>query len=212
MTIGTIDRSTCRTISDKAEAALQTLATELGMTLSRETARYGSDFATVKFTFKVNAASGVAKTASRDAALLGLPDDIVGRKFVAGNTTYTVTDLKLRRPKFPVSGEGPHGGRYKFTVEQVLRGLLVNATTEKFKAGSFDATVVTRRTESAIMSDILDAYVGLSPENLTCDGEASAAHVRRTRTALNKTLKGLFAEIVREVSEDEAYKFARKAA
>ena len=122
--IDRIDRSACRVITDKAEAALKVLADELGMTLSRETSRYGTDTVTVKMTFKVVGSNGVSKVDTSAATALGLPSDVIGRRFVAGRTTYTVTGINLRRPKYPVSGTGPKGGRYKFTTAQVQGGLV----------------------------------------------------------------------------------------
>jgi|APSaa5957512622_1039677.scaffolds.fasta_scaffold01315_12 hypothetical protein len=124
MSITRIDRPTCKTISDKAEQALKVLADELGMTLTREAGRFSADSLTVKMTFKVVGSNGVSKVDTSAATALGLPSDVIGRRFVAGRTTYTVTGINLRRPKYPVSGTGPKGGRYKFTTAQVQGGLV----------------------------------------------------------------------------------------
>ena len=75
-----------------------------------------------------------------------------------------------------------------------------------FLRGMGQPAVPRTRTEAAIMSDILGAYCELSPENLTCDGELSGAHVRRRAAALRARLQLLFREVGRTVSEDEAYK------
>ena len=61
---------------------------------------------------------------ARTARLLGLPEDIVGKRFISRNRLFTVTDLVTRRPKYPVSASGPQGGRYKFSAAAVLRGLV----------------------------------------------------------------------------------------
>ncbi len=61
--------------------------------------------------------------------------------------------------------------------------------------------------DNLILSAILGCYVELSPENLWCDGEASASHVSRTRTELNRKLKGLYLALGREVSESEIYEW-----
>lgn len=63
------------------------------------------------------------------------------------------------------------------------------------------------RTEAAIRKDILGVYCSLSPENLHCDGEISAAAARRKAEALRKQLQALFTELGRPVSESEAYGF-----
>lgn len=62
-----------------------------------------------------------------------------------------------------------------------------------------------RRPESTILREILGVYAALSPENLTCDGEASREWVVRRRTSLNRTLRALEAELGRKVSETEAW-------
>jgi hypothetical protein len=71
--------------------------------------------------------------------------------------------------------------------------------------GAIPAAAPAKRDDAAIMSDILDCYCGLSPENLSCDGEASPEHVRRRGAELNRKLLSLFNEIGRPVSESEAY-------
>jgi hypothetical protein len=58
-----------------------------------------------------------------------------------------------------------------------------------------------------IMRSILGIYAALSPEWLTCDGEASAAHVRARSRALNAKLEHLFRALGRRVSEIEAYEW-----
>lgn len=61
------------------------------------------------------------------------------------------------------------------------------------------------RTESAIMVDIAAVYNQLSPENLFADGEIPY-HVGIARSKILKAkLEGLFLEIGRRVSEDEAF-------
>lgn len=58
---------------------------------------------------------------------------------------------------------------------------------------------------------ILEAIVGvhnhLSPENLSCDGEASLSHIRRMQSELGRKLRGLQAALGREVDEGEAYEW-----
>lgn len=49
----------------------------------------------------------------------------VGTRFKVGNTLYTVTGHKPNRPKFTFTARGPQNGRYKFTTDQVINGLLM---------------------------------------------------------------------------------------
>ena len=46
----------------------------------------------------------------------------------------------------------------------------------------------------------------LSPENLCCDGEISAAQARRKAKVLNRQWKELEGEVGRKVSEDEVWR------
>ena len=61
-----------------------------------------------------------------------------------------------------------------------------------------------------IMQAILSVYASLSPENLSCDGEASLAWMRARRSQLNTKLVALFKAMGREVGEEEAYGWAAK--
>ncbi len=68
-----------------------------------------------------------------------------------------------------------------------------------------DSEPAPKRTEAEILKDIANCYSGLSPENLTGDGEYPAHVVARKRADLNRCLLGLLNEIGRPVSESEAY-------
>lgn len=60
-----------------------------------------------------------------------------------------------------------------------------------------------------IMEAILGCYGGLSPENLTCDGEASATWVRQQSTKLRNQLNHLQNALGFNVCESDAYDWAR---
>lgn len=70
--------------------------------------------------------------------------------------------------------------------------------------------VQAKRSEAEIMEAILGAYCGLSPENLSCDGEASRAHIQRRSRELHTQLEDCFRELGRRVSENEAYDWSNK--
>lgn len=59
--------------------------------------------------------------------------------------------------------------------------------------------------ENLILEAILSCYSGLSPENLSADGEASMTHIRTTRARLERQLRGLQSAYGRHVDEAEAY-------
>ena len=62
--------------------------------------------------------------------------------------------------------------------------------------------------DSHIMQAILAIYAALSPENLSCDGEAPRGWVRRRSAQLHAKLSALFKALGREVAEHEAYEWA----
>lgn len=70
---------------------------------------------------------------------------------------------------------------------------------------SVSVPVKPTRPEVEIMRDILRVYGGLSPENLSCDGELSSTQIRRRAANLRSRLRELEQEFGRKVSEEEAY-------
>jgi hypothetical protein len=58
--------------------------------------------------------------------------------------------------------------------------------------------------EQFIIRAIYHTYSELSPENLSCDGEISHSQVRARYASLQRRLKGLFAALGREVTEEQA--------
>lgn len=63
----------------------------------------------------------------------------------------------------------------------------------------------TTRTETMILRDITEAYFGLEPEVLYCDGERSRSEAQRVAARLRRQLRECFKELGREVSESEAW-------
>lgn len=64
------------------------------------------------------------------------------------------------------------------------------------------------RSEDEIMEGFLDAYIGLSPENLSGDGELPRSSVQRKYRELQLELRALTKEFGRFVTETEAYDWA----
>jgi hypothetical protein len=61
--------------------------------------------------------------------------------------------------------------------------------------------------DNGFLELILGIYNGLSPENLTADGELPYSVVNQKRAKYNRQLRGLFMALGREVTEDEAYEW-----
>ena len=66
---------------------------------------------------------------------------------------------------------------------------------------------VTPERKHQIMMAIGNIYSALSPENLTCDGEASNEHVVNTSRKLFSELATLEEELGRKVDETEANRY-----
>jgi hypothetical protein len=70
-------------------------------------------------------------------------------------------------------------------------------------------TPVASRDYDTIVSEVGGCYAGLSPENLTCDGEASRSHVRAAAARLNRAIKALSKEAGRNITEADTWKAYR---
>ena len=112
-----------------------------------------------------------------------------------GVEAVTYDGYNSRRPKYPVSFTNSKGQRRKGSLTIVVRNEEPAKPQEKQV-----------RTERQMMDEIRNAYCALSPENLTCDGEASRTQVARRRASLNRRLRELFTELGRDLSETEAYR------
>lgn len=66
------------------------------------------------------------------------------------------------------------------------------------------------RSKDEIMENFLDLACALSPENLSCDGEASSEQIESTLKSLNKTWAKLEDEIGYKVTEEDAWDFHRQ--
>lgn len=131
---------------------------------------------------------------ARKAVSLGLPADCFGKTVTLQGRSVKIVGIETRRPAYPVSVEGPQGGRYKVTVAMVLAAL----------GTSTPAAPRAKRSSDEIMRDIMGVYCGLSPENLFMDGEISHSQGMRRAVGIRSRMRDLFQEIGRSVSETEA--------
>jgi len=53
----------------------------------------------------------------------GFAEDDYGKTFTTNGRTFTIAGLKPKNTKYPIIGTGPEGGRYKFPIAAVRRGL-----------------------------------------------------------------------------------------
>lgn len=74
----------------------------------------------------------------------------------------------------------------------------------KLKFNEFDTV------KNTILDAILQLYCNLSPENISCDGEAPMSVVRQRSMQYNTQLKHLFNALGQNVSETEIYEWDRE--
>ena len=116
--------------------------------------------------------------------------------------------LKPRRPKFPISVERVKDGRAFKMTESTVR----NATICQPGTGRRAAHAAQKA--EGLTPEIKEGFVGLacqlSPENLSCDGEASLSDVRRRRESIMQQWRNLENRAGRKVSENEAWGFQER--
>ncbi len=76
---------------------------------------------------------------------------------------------------------------------------------EKGVGKTFTPQPATSRSDAEIIAELQGIECGLSPENLSCDGEASRSHIMRTYRRLNRRKAECIKELGREPSFDELW-------
>lgn len=68
-----------------------------------------------------------------------------------------------------------------------------------------------KRNDAVIMEDLLDVECGLSPENLSCDGELSGSAIQRRHAELMRQKRALIVELGRTPTEQEIWSHPGRA-
>jgi hypothetical protein len=122
------DRSKVKEIHKDISDALALIAKKHGMlSLSTGTLSFNEN----KFTVRVTGISSLDAFSSittpvisaRTSATTPL-SDYIGKKFISKGVMFTVTDIKMSRPKYPISAVNAAGTGYKFTPSAVAAGLI----------------------------------------------------------------------------------------
>lgn len=140
----------------------------------------------------------------RYAPMYDLPADGFGKEITVRGDTFRVTGINTRRPKYPVSILRLRDGSTRKCGADFVKAAL------KAVCGNPSAPAKPRRSDSEILDDITGCFCRLSPENLTCDGELSAAASRRKATAIRRELDALFTEYGKRLTEGEAWDLYEK--
>ena len=125
-----MNRAMAKQLARKIEAALQPLASELGMQIRARGGSFGATAYMAKIEVSEITADGVAMTPERtafikEATLFGLqPEDLDAEFKANGVTVYKIVGLAPRKRKYPiVAARQPDGKLYKFGEETVARML-----------------------------------------------------------------------------------------
>ncbi len=131
-----LDRAAVRQILGEIEVAVKAVAVRHGLEFDHQRCRFGATEMTTKLTLKMVGTADAMADFSRMqfpalASRLGLPEDALGKPFNHRGYGFTITGLKLERPKYPVSCKRMLDGKpFKFPV------LIVKNALER-KAGDY---------------------------------------------------------------------------
>jgi hypothetical protein len=116
------DSVTRAAIRRDVESALAEIGKRYGITSGVERGSYTTNNYSLKVQF-ITFTGEVAKkeAAGVHAGYLGLPGDVVGKKFTAKTKTFTVVGIKPNRPKNPVELKDQNGKGFKCSVDQLKR-------------------------------------------------------------------------------------------
>lgn len=124
-----MNRQKCGQIGDAAEKALQQIAEEFGVQITRKGGNYSDGSATIKFEFAEIGEDGTAKTREAEdfamyANRYGLEASDLGRDFTSRGDTFTISGCAPRARKMPIlATRKADGKRYKFNHHDVKRAL-----------------------------------------------------------------------------------------
>jgi len=124
----TLTRADVKTVHAALREALQGVADQFGLTYAPGRVNYSDAEMRGSFTLAAVAASGIPADFIKHCPAYGLKPEDFGAEFTSNGRTFTITGIKPRRHKYPISGKGAQGGSYKFTASQVTNGLKRPAT------------------------------------------------------------------------------------
>jgi hypothetical protein len=120
------DRNKVRQIHKDISDALKQIATKHGMhSLSTGTLSFDE----TKFTVRVTGVAGLSAFSGTDTPIsvptISSPMTLMNQKFMStSGKMFTVCDYKPANRKYPIIAKNDTGTKYKFTMDQVTRGLI----------------------------------------------------------------------------------------
>lgn len=123
-----LTRADVKTVHEAVREALQGVANEFGLTYAPGRVNFSDAEMRGSFTLAAVAASGIPADFIKHCGSYGLKPEDFGSEFVSNGRTFTITGIKPRRHKYPISGKGARGGGYKFEADKVVAGLTRSRT------------------------------------------------------------------------------------
>lgn len=123
--ISSFDRTNLRQIRAAIASKLAEVEAEFGISLNDGNIRFSDN----KFSMRIEATTGDGTDAAQEqwnayAWKYGLKDSDFGREFSTRSGTYTISGIKPRGKKFPITGTRvSDGASFKFTADSVKRAL-----------------------------------------------------------------------------------------
>ena len=114
-----------RMLRVELDKALKDTLVKFGLSHKIGSISFGPGEFTTRLTVNCGSADDVVRDTFNDhCASYGLKPSDFGREFRTNGSVFTITGLKPNRRKYPISGVGARGGKYKFTADKVVRVLI----------------------------------------------------------------------------------------
>ena len=124
MKVKEIDRILIEKLRDEISHCLEPIGEKYGIELKAGRCGYSSGNFTLKLEGSLVSEDGVVLTKEagdfkKYAHWHGLVPEDLGKTFVQAHVVYTITGLKTRARKYPITAQASNGGSYKFAAESV---------------------------------------------------------------------------------------------
>jgi len=121
MTITSISKPTAQEIFKDIEANLDMLGQYYGLKFAISVKRYNDISISLKLEGVLTNSPKAEQITSNNYVMIGLPADCIGSKVKIAGKLYTVSNIDLKKRKFPVIIKDSFGGTYKISVDNYLR-------------------------------------------------------------------------------------------